>query len=326
MKQYVLGVDGGGTKTQCALYDIEGNQVDFINWGPTNHEVLKGGLLGVKSELTVMVNYLLKRNDIKLDQIVKSVFGLAGADTKRQHEDIAKIIKDLGLENFELYNDAYLGIKAGSKNGRGIGVVHGTGVCVAGIDRLGNTFQIGGQGMLTGDFGGGTYLGGKFIQSIYNYHFRCGQYTYMIELLPDELKVPSKYDFIDNAREKIDGGLVKVAELNRLVFEAANKQDAVAINILKELGDSLADSINGCIKELDFISSEPVEIILSGSINTKAGNSTIVDTIKEKVASRNSEKVIEFIILDKLPVTGAVIWAFESIMDRSEINRIFFTS
>ncbi|MDF2986819.1 MAG: hypothetical protein K0R50_2329 [Eubacterium sp.] len=323
MAQYVLGVDGGGTKTQCALYDIEGKQVDFINWGPTNHEVLKGGFLAVKSEMTVMVNYLLKRNGIQLNQIVKSVFGMAGVDTKSQHAEVSKIIKDLGFENFELYNDAYLGIKAGSKNGWGIGVVHGTGVCVAGIDHLGNTLQIGGQGMLTGDFGGGTYLGGKFIQSIYNYYFRCGEYTYMLELLPDELKVSSKHDFIDNATKKIDEGLIKVAELNRLVFEAANREDAAAINILKELGESLAQSINGCIRGMDFEESVSLQIVLSGSINTKANNTTIIDTIKERVASGNRDRTIEFIILDKIPAMGAVIWALESILDRSEINRIF---
>ena len=44
MKEFALGVDGGGTNTQCALFDLEGNLIDVLDWGPTNHEVLAGDL------------------------------------------------------------------------------------------------------------------------------------------------------------------------------------------------------------------------------------------------------------------------------------------
>jgi len=324
MKKYVLGVDGGGTKTQCALYDLEGNEVDIINWGPTNHEGLKGGYLGLKSEMTLLVNYLLKRNDIQIDQIVKSVFGIAGVDTKGQHKIISKIISELGIGDFILCNDAYLGIKAGSPNGYGVGVVNGTGCSVAGIDDNENKLQIGGLGMMTGDFGGGVYIGEKLIQSIYNYYFRCGEYTCMIDMIPDELKVETKFDFIDNVINKIDEEAIDIADLNLIVFEAANRGDIVAINILKEIGECLAASVNGCLKEMKFDDSKPIQIVLSGSINTKGSNPTIINTFKEKVCSMYRDRDIEFVVLDKLPVIGAVIWAFEGLISRSEINRLFF--
>lgn len=326
MKEYVLGVDGGGTKTQCALYDIDGNEIDLINWGPTNHELLKGGYLGLKSEMTLLVNFLLKRNEIQINQIVKSVFGIAGVDTKEQHKVISKIINELGFNDFILCNDAYLGIKAGSPNGCGVGVVNGTGCCVAGIDSTGSMLQIGGLGMMTGDFGGGVYIGEKLIQSIYNYFFRCGEYTCMVDMLPEELKVGSKFDFIDNVRNKTDDGIVKISDLNIIVFEAANKGDAVAISVLREIGESLAASVNGCIRELEFQCDRSIEIVLYGSINIKGNNPTIINTLKGKVCSRYKERAIEFIVLDKLPVVGAVIWALEDIINREEINRLFFNA
>lgn len=322
MKQYVLGVDGGGTKTQCALYDIEGNEVDLINWGPTNHEVLKGGYQGFKSEMTLMLNYLVKRNGLQTSQIVKSVFGMAGVDTRWQHKVISGVLKELGFNDFKLYNDAYLAIKAGSKNGWGIGVVNGTGCSVAGIDRTGGVLQVGGMGAITGDLGGGAYLGEKFIQSVYNYYFRCGAETCMLDMIPEELKVESKYDFIDNAIRKIEEGSISVRELNRIIFDAANKGDNLAIKILEELGRSLANSVNGCIRELKF-DTPGLQVILSGSINTKAANPTITDTLKECVTSANRDMAIEFILLDKPPVVGAVIWALEDIMDREQIIGLF---
>jgi len=326
MKKYILGLDGGGTKTQCALYDIEGNEVDLINWGPTNHEVLKGGYLALKSELTLLVNYLLKRNDINIDQIVKSVFGIAGVDTKEQYRVISKIISELGFSNFVLCNDAFLGIKAGSPNGCGVGVVNGTGCCVAGIDNAENKLQIGGLGMMTGDFGGGVYIGEKLIQAIYNYYFRCGEYTCMLDVIPEELKVSSKFDFMDNVLHKIDAETIKVSDLNIIVFEAANRGDILAINILSEIGESLAASVNGCLKELKFDDSKPIQIVLSGSINIKGSNPTIINTLKEKILSKYKDKIFEFVVLDRLPVIGAVIWAMEDIISRREIDKLFFST
>ena len=40
MTEYVIGVDIGGTKSHLALFDTEGNFVDFDHWGCLNHEGL----------------------------------------------------------------------------------------------------------------------------------------------------------------------------------------------------------------------------------------------------------------------------------------------
>ncbi len=326
MDKFVLGCDGGGTKTQCALYDIYGNEVDLVNWGPTNHEVLKGGFQDLKSELRLLFNYILKRNNIHEKQIVKSVFGMAGVDTAEQHRIVSGIIMELGIKDFSLCNDAYLGIKAGCREGYGIGVVNGTGCCVAGIDHHGRRIQIGGQGNITGDLGGGVYIGERFIQTIYNYYFRCGEYSCMVDMIPEMLKVDSKYSFIDNLLEKVNQGVIKISDLNVIVFDAANKGDACAVNILSELGKNLATAVNGIFRELDFVENKPVEIILAGSVMTKGCNATLINALKEEICSKNHERIIEFKLLDKLPVIGAVICALEDSMDRDTICKIFFNS
>ncbi len=324
IKEYVLGVDGGGTKTLCALFDTEGNQVDQLIWGPTNHEVLADGFQSLKVELTDMTACLLQRNSLEPGRLKKSVFGMAGVDTKKQHAIISKMLEEIGYCSFELCNDAYLGIKAGSKTGWGIGVVHGTGLCVAGIDQRGNRIQIGGQGMLTGDIGGGTHVGEKCIQAIYNYYFRCKEYTCMLELLPDKLKGVSKYGFIEQVISLIDEGSIHYSDLNRIVFRAANLGDKIALNILEELGNCVADSVNGCIREMQFEADAPMQIILSGSVNTKAENDTIVKTLVKKVTSQSRDCRIEFMMLDKQPVVGAVMWALEEYLSRSRMNQLFF--
>jgi N-acetylglucosamine kinase-like BadF-type ATPase len=62
MNKYVLGVDGGGTKTQCALFDIEGNRIVLVNWGATNHETLKGGFAELEEQLRALLGHILEKN------------------------------------------------------------------------------------------------------------------------------------------------------------------------------------------------------------------------------------------------------------------------
>lgn len=49
--EYILGVDGGNTKTHYFLYDGEGNFVDCIKAGTCSHEALPDSYVGTGREL-----------------------------------------------------------------------------------------------------------------------------------------------------------------------------------------------------------------------------------------------------------------------------------
>lgn len=83
MEKYYLGVDGGGTKTHCALFDEHGEKKCIMNWGPTNHEALPGGMRGLRDELERIFFTLLETCNISMKDLGGSVLGLAGIDTKR---------------------------------------------------------------------------------------------------------------------------------------------------------------------------------------------------------------------------------------------------
>ena len=159
MNEYVIGVDIGGTKSHLALFDIEGNFIDMGLWGPLNHESLPGSFDQFKKEFSQFLTQVLSKNKISKKQIVYSALGVAGVDTKQQHAIVSEILKKIGLENFTLANDAYLGIPAGSKTGTGICAINGTGCTLAGINKKGKMLQIGGVGFLSADMGGGGYIG-----------------------------------------------------------------------------------------------------------------------------------------------------------------------
>lgn len=325
MERYVLGVDGGGTKTHCALFDLAGNGIDMINWGPTSHEVLKGGFKELESELSSLFHHVLEKNGIGFHQIARGVFGFAGIDTCRQQELISGIISRLGFKDFILCNDAFLSVKAGCPQGYGVGIINGTGCCVAGIDPGGRLLQVGGLGHLTGDVGGGAGLGEAAIRVAYTYFFRCGGHTLMAGMLLEELGITSKYELVECIHRKISKGEIRISDLNRLVFEAANMGDEVATAILEKVGEELAASANGALKELKFGAGKKICIVLAGSIHLKGNHPALVDKLKESIVLQNPGREIEFVLLERPPATGAAIWALESVLGREAIREKFFS-
>ncbi len=311
--KYVAGIDGGGTKTHCALYDTEGNRIDVIEWGATNHECLPGGFGELKTELGKLLDSLMKKNMIGLEQIETFVFGMAGDDTVSQHRTISGIIESFGIKKYILCNDSFLGIKAGCTAGYGICAINGTGCTVAGIDPGGRMLQIGGQGSLTGDKGGGGYIVSTAIERVYSSLFKNGLNTIMKDMLFSELGISSEYDFLETATHRLEQDKSMSKTICGLVFDAANKGDNVALQLLEEIGANYFECICGLLKRLDFKSAGPLEIILTGSIFVKGENTKIIDTITEKTLKEHKDMDIKFKVLKAPPVAGAVAWGLESL-------------
>ncbi len=315
-KEYVLGMDGGGTKTHCALYDLNGNLKDFMEVGATNHEGMPGGFAELKPILYDIFDNILKRNDIGKEQLKYCVFGMAGVDTRNQHHIISKIIEEYGIKDFVLCNDSYLGIKAGSSNGSGICLINGTGFSVTGIDPKGSMLQIGGVGSLTGDKGGGSYLIEKIIGTVYNSLYKGTEQTRMKDRMFEILGINDKEDYIETVTEQLESNRQEITgKINRMIYEVANENDQVALSILEEVGEEYARSIGGMIRELDFSSTSKVEVILAGSNFTKCANPTSINKLKNIVESHYKEYEMDIKILKEPCVIGAVLWALQQVND-----------
>ncbi|TCL70084.1 N-acetylglucosamine kinase-like BadF-type ATPase [Hydrogenispora ethanolica] len=313
MARFVLGVDGGTTKTHCALFDTDGERIDFLPFGPTNHERLAGSFNELEEKLRELVREILGRNQLAIADLAASVFGLSGVDARFQREKIAQILRNIGFSRFILCNDAYLGVKAGSRSGMGIGVINGTGCSVCGIDPAGRMLQLNGQGEITGEPGGGGYLGSRATQAAYNFLFRGGPATRITDLLWQRLGIRSKFDLIDCLREKLEYGGLRLADLAPVIFQAANYGDRVALAILETMGTEIAASVNGVVRELAFAPDQPLEIVLAGSIAVKGENPAALNRLQREVRAAQPGRVLNFIVLNQSPVAGAVVWALQEV-------------
>ena len=312
MVKYVIGVDGGATKTHYALSDSNGKLMSFIQGGPGNHEVYPDGYKGVRKEIKGSIFKLLQQSRLKPEDIDYSIFGLAGVDTKKQQKELSKIICETGISNFKVFNDAFLGIKAGSDKGYGICSINGTGTCCAGIDKNGDWLQVGGTGWTFGDEAGGGHIGSVVIRKVYDSIYRCGQQTIMKEMLFEKLGIKKENELVNAVYEKVYSNKVKITGLSKIAFFAANQDDEVALELLRHSGKEMAKSVIGVFRKLNFSYEEEIDIVIAGSVNLKGENPALIRTFKQDVCYGVKTKV-RFIPLEVPPVAGAVLWAIEEL-------------
>lgn len=312
---FVLGVDGGGTKTDLALADMETGRLWHERIGCTNHELLKGGFAELGKLLGDALTVLTEKAEIFLNQIDAAVFGLAGVDTRQQQICAEEVVGALGFQRFLVCNDAFLPIKAGNESGVGIAAINGTGCTVAGIDRTGRRLQLGGMGALTGDCGGGAYLGRCATSAVYDALYRGAPATKMSALLRRAVGAAREGDIFELLPELLANQTLRLRDLNRIVFEAACTGDAVALRILTNMGAENARSIVALIRGMDF--GEKLSVILAGSIYRRGEHPAAVEELKRVVSLACPERKLRFMLLEAPPVAGAVLWAAETVSQRS---------
>lgn len=305
-KKYILGVDGGNTKTDYFLFDDECNFIDFLRSGTCSHEGLSDSFDGTYRVMKEVFDVFLTRNGLKTSDISASVFGLAGVDTPYQKRRIEEKVALLGFNNFKVANDSFLGLKAVGE--AGVCSICGTGTSSGGIDLSGNYLQVGGIGAIVGDEAGGSWLARRAIRQTFDSMYRFGKKSMIDDIVMDELGVTDKYYLMETISDKLGSRKVNLEKLCKAVFECANQNDEVCIDMLKEMANNLARSAGGCVQNLD-LGDKPL-VVLAGSVWVKGSNPTLVNEFK-RLINLYTKKECNTVILTLPPATGAIVWAYE---------------
>lgn len=307
-KEYIIGVDGGGTKTDYLIFTTEGEIIDSLRTGSRSHEVLSGGFAETEEKLLADLDYLLKKNNILRTSIAAAAFGLAGVDTPAQLATMNKIVEKAGFRKFIVSNDSVLGIKAGCPSGIGICSVNGTGSVVTGIDETGEILQVGGIGIATGDYAGGFIIAALTVRAVYDYFYRCGAKTILSERVMKLFGLDHKKELYNVINEQFYTRRDWDTELITILFDAANSGDEVAVDTVREIARQQAKSVAGCIRSLSFKSIP--EVVLVGSVWTKADCPLLLSYFTECVLFYTGMQVNP-VLLEVKPAAGAVLWALE---------------
>lgn len=308
---YVLGVDGGNTKTDYYLYDLDGRRLGSLRTGTCSHEQFKDGYAGAKRALAEQAGELLGRHGLEPGDLAAAAFGLAGADIPSQKRELDRVIRELGYGRFEMDNDSFLGIKAGSPSGAGVCSINGTGACTGGIDPSGRRLQVGGVGSeLSGDESGGAYLARRAVRLAYDELYRVGAPTALTAPALRLLGAAGPEELLERALEAMLSRSLPATELATLLLEAAAAGDGPALAAVRHSARQMAMSTAGCVRGLDF-ESGPVDVVLAGSVWVKAAPPILRELYMETARELLPQTELRFRLLEEPPAAGAVLWALE---------------
>lgn len=311
-KNYVIGVDGGGTKTITALADLEGKILKITKTGPSN---LRN--LGIKRAVLNIERGILKVTENFEGQIVSCFIALAAVEEEYREKkeeikkalfkipELSKILKG----KLTIGSDQLAALKAGTDKKDGVILIAGTGAVCHGWWK-GEEAKVSGWGWLN-DEGSGFWVGQKAFQAIFKALDGRGKKTKISEEVFKQFNVKNKeelmakvYGFTDSPE---DNFVKNVSLMSIAVDEAAKRGDKRAREIFTEAAKELAKSAVLVIEKLS-IEKEEFPLIFVG----KMFESNIVF----KEVKKGIKKVaphIELIRPQVEAVIGAVKLAIEQV-------------
>jgi N-acetylglucosamine kinase-like BadF-type ATPase len=308
---YYMGVDGGGTKTEYALFNDEKKMIATIKTAGSNHENYERSFDEASGIIWDGLNKLANKAGVSLKEVSFTLMGLAGIDHPFQYDIMCSKLKAFGLDNFEIFNDGFIVVKAGSETGAAIGYNCGTGTCCNAIDSTGKMLQLAGLSDLSGDMGNGHWIAIRAFRLIYDEVYLGLRNTLLTKMFFDEFHLSNREQFLDSVSELEGKNAEKyIMRLIDFFFAAAYQGDEPVLDAINEMADRGASLIAAHANQLYFIG-EYIEVILSGSIHTKLPSDIYLDIMKEKLGNKN-DRQFRFIKLKEPPVVGCINWIFQN--------------
>lgn len=303
---YIIGFDGGGTKTRCVIGDNKGNILADCSSGPSNHQSI--GIEKTKETLNELLLLVLEKTNLSLTDISYIFLGLAGADLPSDFKLLNNMCKEIfGDTKFEVVNDAWIIMRSGTDDAYGAVSIYGTGANAGAINENGDmkilralTYEIGG-------YGGG----GEISSHALHYAFRSNEETYkktrLEEELPKLLNYTSMEHLLDDLYPEYKLPYSEFIKLPPLVFKLAGLGDEVCQEILHKLGTIQGEMVNGVLRQANMIGSK-FPVVLGGSIY-KGESTYFVDAMKKTILNESPEATFNFSKLQ--PVAGAYLFGLD---------------
>ncbi|HIE03793.1 MAG TPA: hypothetical protein EYP61_03425 [Candidatus Latescibacteria bacterium] len=239
---YIVGIDGGGTKTEAVLAGQDGRVLAFARAGASNYQL--SGTDGLRRTLEGLVGELL--GAVGGGEVSVLCVGLAGVDRPQDREEVASALRGLGRE-VVVASDGEVALEGAHLGGPGLVVVAGTG-SVAWGKCGGKVARAGGWGYLLGDEGGGYWIAKEGIAMALRALDGRGPETSLGGRLMDHLGL-SRLDQVVRWTYR-EPRPDRIADLAHIVFEAADEGDYVASDILYRAGRHLGELVLAVARRL----------------------------------------------------------------------------
>lgn len=299
---YVIGIDGGGTKTALKLADKNESVILTMEGGPCNINSM--GKEAVLNMLKELLNDTLIKAQLSLEDIETICIGTAGVDRPSDKAIMEEIIRSTGFKGKTIItNDAVTALYGGVGGAEGVILISGTGSICYGRNTNAETKRAGGWGHIIGDEGSGYYIGINAINRIAKAFDGIEESTLMTDLILNHLKLRNATELIDYVYRS-GAGKSEIASLAKLVDEAYKQGDIAAEEILEKAAYELFLISKAVLDGLNLNNKKTV-LAVNGSVIEK--NQRISSEFK-RLMSKNYP-LVEVVNMKNDAAYGAVLMA-----------------
>ncbi|EEM83779.1 ATPase BadF/BadG/BcrA/BcrD type [Bacillus thuringiensis serovar huazhongensis BGSC 4BD1] len=250
----MIGVDGGGTKTEAIAFDKDGNELVRATSGFGNILIdFEEALVHIMEAINQCQKSLINGHCICV------CLGLAGISGANTNELTLRLKKKYGTK-IEIFNDAMIAHAAALKGKDGILTIGGTGaICIGKKEEV---YQYsGGWGHILGDEGSGYWIALQALKKM------AIQFDQGISLCPLSLNIQRQFQLLTPSHIKslvYTSSKDKIAAIAPLVIQEARNGNDDAHEIMMQAGKELARITVNVYNKLNFKYSTPIAV--SGSI------------------------------------------------------------
>ncbi len=270
--KYIIGVDGGATKTEAVAYSLEDQEIGSGYSGFGN--ILLNFDEAVKNIINAIqqcINSLKEQN--RPGECLGIYLGIAGIEVSDNIEKVETLLKEefyckvLGLHDSQLAHAAIL------KGEDGIITISGTGSVSYGLFK-GKQARTGGWGHILGDEGSGYAIALAAFKRMTLEEDAGWVRSELTQTIMSKLNS----DQVNDIKEFIySASKGEIAAFTSIVVELAKAAEINSVNLLKQAGKDLAIMTERLYKKLGI--NESINIGVSGSILSK------VDIVREEFKS-----------------------------------------
>ena len=294
--RWLLGVDGGATKTLAAVLDVQGGEIHLGHGGPSNEDAV--GAQQAVAALLEAADAAIGAAGVAAGDIGAAVLAIAGTDTA----SVVEHVRQARTDDWLVVNDVVGAWATATGAAPGVAVISGTGSNVFGVGRDGSAWRAGGWGHLLGDEGSGYWLGVQAIKAALRDREGSGPETALGDAVPAFFGVASIEELASLVYSKpltkgeIAAGAVEAAR-------AAEAGDAVAAELFVRGAQELASQVLAVIEHTNLDGEFRVGLIGSAF---KAG-ALFVGPLEALVHERAPQAQIG--VVEMAPVGGSLLLA-----------------
>ena len=286
-QKFYLGIEGGGTRSTLVLADAQGQLLAELQGGPANLRLLSDRQLV----------WLLRSFSARLPKLSAPLtaicIGLAGARSEIDKDRIRRaasrvwpLVPCLATNDLET---ALAAAPSSSKAAARVLILSGTGSCCFGRTNDGREARVGGRGHVIGDRGSACDIGQRALKELMAEYDHKNRWPKLGGLILQSLLLNDPEDLIPWSME---AGKTEIAALAVPVFTAAKQRDPLAMKLLSDAAQALAEDGSACAERL-CQSGDIVEFVFNGGVLLK--NEAFAKDVAKRLRAKWPKSLIKHV-------------------------------